>query len=36
MGGGGAFDQCLLLVNLHQKQEQTVGGGVRGAPSVYS
>ena len=31
--GGRGSSQCLLLVNPHQKQVQTVGGG--GAPSVY-
>ena len=30
--GGRGSSQCLLLVNPHQKQVQTVGGG--GAPSV--
>ena len=30
---GRGSSQCLLLVNPHQKQVQTVGGG--GAPSVY-
>ena len=31
--GGRGSSQCLLLVNPHQKQVQTGGGG--GAPSVY-
>ena len=30
---GRGSSQCLLLVNPHQKQVQTVGGG--GAPNVY-